>query len=114
MIKLIIVLLNFVFKCRLVNETHAIALVTHTNQLVSATDRPGSINNFTKTRASKRFFFSQDSKETCSLIFVSVIKKVYQENIPFMKTIHTMYVFIKGKIREMNCYWHMCFFFNLC
>ena len=112
MIKLIIVLLNFVFKCRLVNETHAIALVTHTNQLVSAIDRPGSINNFTKTRASKRFFFSQDSKETCSLIFVSVIKKMYQENIPFVKTTG-MYVFIKGIIRKTNSYFQVRFLFDL-
>ena len=43
----------------------------------------------------KVYFFSQDSKEKCSLIFASVIKKVYQENIPFVKTID-MYVFIKG------------------
>ena len=59
------------------------------------------------------FFFSQDSKEMSSLIFVSVIKKVYQENIPFMKQIHIMYVFIKGIIWKTNCYWHMYFFFDL-
>ena len=53
---------------------------------------------------------SQDSKEMCSL-FVSVIKTVYQGNIPFVKTIHIMYVLIKGIIRKMNCYWCVRFFF---
>ena len=71
MIKTIIVLLNFAFKCRLVNETRAIALVqagTQADQLASATDRVGNIINFTKNRARKSFFFSQDLKETFSLI----------------------------------------------
>ena len=115
MIKLIIVLSNFTFKCRLVNETHAIALVqagSQANQLASAIDRIGSMTNFTKNHASKSFFFSQDSKETCPLIFVSAIKKVHQSNIPFVKTIN-MYVFTKGIIRKTNCYWHMRFFFDL-
>ena len=81
MIKLIIVLLNFAFKKRLVNETRAIALVragTQANQLASAIDCAD--NNK----------FCQDSKEICSLFFVSDIKKVYQGNIPFMKTILCM------------------------
>ena len=39
------------------------------NQLASAIDRAGNIN-FTEHCASKSVFFSQDSKETCSLIFV--------------------------------------------
>ena len=71
MIKTIIVLLNFAFKCRLVNETRAIALVqagTQADQLASAIDRVGNIINFTKNRARKSFFFSQDLKETFSLI----------------------------------------------
>ena len=70
MIKAIIVLLNFAFKCRLVNETCAIALVqtgTQANQLASAIDHAGNITNFTENRASKSSFFSQDSKESCSL-----------------------------------------------
>ena len=118
MIKLIIVLLNFAFKCRLVNETRAIAIVqasTETNQLTSAIDRAGSTTNFTENCASKSFFFSRNSKETCSLIFVSVIKRVYQyqRNIPFVKTIHTMPVFIKDIIGKMNCFWHVRFFFDL-
>ena len=33
----------------------------------------------------------EDSKETCSLFSVFVIKNVHQRNIPFMKTIHIMY-----------------------
>ena len=71
MIKTIIVLLNFAFKCRLVNQTRAIALVqagTQADQLASAIDRVGNIINFTKNRARKSFFFSQDLKETFSLI----------------------------------------------
>ena len=71
MIKTIIVLLNFAFKCRLVNETRAIALVqagTQADQMASAIDRVGNIINFTKNRARKSFFFSQDLKETFSLI----------------------------------------------
>ena len=115
MIKLIIVLLNFAFKGPLVNETCAITFVqagTQANRLASTIDRAGNITNFTENRASKSFFFSQNSKETYSLIFVSVIKKVYQGNIPFVKTIH-MYVFIKGIIGKMNCYCQVHFFFNL-
>ena len=45
--------------------------------------------------------------------FLCVMKKVDQGNIPFVKTIHIMYVFTKGIIRKMNCYWHMRFFFDL-
>ena len=64
---------------RLVNETCSIALVqagTQVNQFASAIDCAGNIKIFTKNRASKCFFFSEDSKETCLLIFVSVIRKV--------------------------------------
>ena len=78
MIKTVIVLLNFAFKCRLVNETRAIALVqtgTQANQLASAIDRTGNITNFTENRASKSFFFSQGSKETCSLRERVLLKK---------------------------------------
>ena len=99
MIKTNIVLLNFAFKCRLVNETCAITLVQtgrQANQLASAVDHAANITNLTENRASKIYFFSQDSKEMCSLIFVFVITKVFQKNIPFMKTIHIMYVFFKG------------------
>ena len=99
---------------RLVNEICAIALVqagAQANQFASAIDRVGNITNFTENRASKSFVFSQDSKETCSLIFVSY-KKVYQEKIPFLKTIHMVY-FIKGIIGKTNCYWHVRFFFDL-
>ena len=115
MIKTIIVLLNFAFKFRLVNETHAIAIVQtgrQANQLASAIDHAGKITNFTKNGASKSFFFCQDSKEKCSLIFCVCYEKVYQENIPLVKTID-MCVFIKGVIGKMNCYLHMHFFFDL-
>ena len=110
MIKTISLLLNLAFKCRLVNETlHSCRLAHRQNNW----SRTGNITNFTNNCTRESFFFSQDSKETSSLIFVSVTKKVYQENIPFMKQIHTMYVFIKGIIWKTNCYWHMYFFFDL-
>ena len=64
-------------------------------------------------KSCKQVFFSQDSKETCSLIFVSVIKKEYQENISFVKPLHIMYVFFKGIIEKTNCYWHLHFFFDV-
>ena len=63
-----------------------------------AIDHASNITNFPKNRTSESFF-SQDSKEMCSLIFVSAIKTVYWENIPFLKPIH-MYVFIKNIIRK--------------
>ena len=47
---------------------------TQSKQFASTIDRTGNIN-FTENRTGKSFFFSQDSKETCSLIFVSVIRK---------------------------------------
>ena len=47
---------------------------TEANQLTRAFDHTGNITNFTENCASNSLFFSQDSKETCSLIFVSVIK----------------------------------------
>ena len=48
---------------------------TQSKQFASAIDRTGNIN-FTENRIGKSFFFFfQDSKETCSLIFVSVIRK---------------------------------------
>ena len=70
MIKIIIVLLNFAFKCRLVNETRAIALVqagTQANQLASVIDRAGNITNFTKNRTSKSFFFFLKTQKRCVL-----------------------------------------------
>ena len=112
MIKTIIVFLNFALKCRLVSKTCAIALMQagmQANQLASAIDRAGNITNFPENRANKSFFFSLDSKETCSLIFSSVIKKVCQENISFVNTMD-MYVFIKGIIGKANCDLHVRFF----
>ena len=60
MIKLIIVLLNFGFKWRLVDETRTISLVqagTQANQLASAIDRVGNITNFLKTQKRRVFYF---------------------------------------------------------
>ena len=62
--------------------------VIQANQLASLIDCAGNITNFIENRTSKSFLFSHNSKEMCSLIFVFVIKKMYQENIPFMKPIH--------------------------
>ena len=64
---------------RLVSETRMIVLVQadmQANQFASTTDCAGNITNFTENHAGKSFFFSEDSKETCPLIFVSVIRKV--------------------------------------
>ena len=38
---------------------------------------------------------------------------MHQGNISFVKTIHIMYVLMKGITRTTNCYWHICFFFGL-
>ena len=65
MIKTIIILLNFPFKCRLVNETRAIALVqtgTQADQLASAIDCAGNVTDFTKNCARKSFFFLKTQK----------------------------------------------------
>ena len=63
---------------KLINETHAIMLMQagmQANQFASLIDYcTGNITKFTKNHGGK-FLFSQDSKETCSLIFVSVIKR---------------------------------------
>ena len=106
MIKTVIVLLNFAFKCRLVTENHVITIgktSTQTNQLACAIDHAGNVTIFTENHRSKSFFYSQDSKETCSLIFMFVIEMGYQENILFMKTMYIMYAFIKGIIGKTNC-----------
>ena len=76
---------------KLVSETCAIALVqadTQVNQFASGIDRAGNITNFTENRAGK--VFSQDSKETYSLIFVSVIRKGNRE---WSKAFYYYYVF---------------------
>ena len=65
MIKLIFVLLNFAFKCRLVNETRAIALVqagAQANQLTGAIDRAGNITNLPKIAQAKVSFFLKTQK----------------------------------------------------
>ena len=58
---------------------HAIVLVqagTQVNQFASMIDCAGNIGNFTENHAGKSFFFSEESKETCPLIFASVIRKL--------------------------------------
>ena len=64
-------------KNRLINETRVVALVqagTQANQFASSIACAGNKTNFTKNRTGKSFF-SQDSKETSYLIFVSAIRK---------------------------------------
>ena len=62
--------------------------------------------------AQAKVSFLLKTQKRRALWFLCVIKKMYQGNIPFVKTIH-MCVFIKGIIGKMNCYWHVRFFFNL-
>ena len=45
------------------------------NQFANVIDRAGNVTNFVGNRGGKSLSFSQDSKETCYLIFVSVIRK---------------------------------------
>ena len=62
---------------RPVNEGRVIALVqsvTQANQFDRGIDCAGNVTNFTGNRADK-FLFSQDSKEICSYIFVSAMRK---------------------------------------
>ena len=73
---------------KLVNETCAITLAqagTQANQFTSTINRIGNITNFTKNRAGRSFIFSQDSKETCSLILVSAIRKGISGKHPIHK-----------------------------
>ena len=81
------------------------------NQLASTIDHASNITNLPKITQAKVSFFLK-IQEICSLIFVSVIKKVYQKNKTFVKPIHIMYVFIKGIIGKTNSYWHVHFFFD--
>ena len=67
-------------ECRLVNETCAIVLLKagmQTNQFASTIDLAGDITNFTENHVGKSFsrVFSQNSKQTCSLMFLSVIRR---------------------------------------
>ena len=48
---------------------------TRVNQFANVIDHAGNITHFVGNRGGKSFFFSQDSKETRYLIFVSVIRK---------------------------------------
>ena len=115
MIKLIIVLFNFAFKRRLVNDTRAIAIVqagTHANRLASVIDRAGNIKVFTKNRASRSFFFSKNSKETCSLIFLPAIKKVVSMKHPTREN-RTYFVFIKSIIGK-RIVTGTCVFSSIC
>ena len=100
---------------RLVNETCTVAFLQagkQVNQFASTIDHAGSTTFYRKLHQQKLLFYLILLKETCYLIFVCVYQKVYQENIPFVKTID-IYVFIKGITRKINCYWHVCFFFDL-
>ena len=70
-------------------DLHDRALVgRHASKSFSSTiDRAGNITNFTENRAGKSFFFSQDSKEICYLIFMHAIRKCISGKHP-MKALH--------------------------
>ena len=90
-----IILLNFAFTCRLVNETCTITLMQankQANQLARVIDCIGNITNFTENCSSKSLFFFSRLKRDLFFNFCVCIKKVHQENIPFMKAIH-VYIF---------------------
>ena len=50
-------------------------LLMQANQFANVIDRAGNITNFVGNHGGKILSFSQDSKETRYLIFVSVIRK---------------------------------------
>ena len=80
---------------RLVSETCTIMLVQagmQANQFASTIDCAGNITNFTENRAGKSFFFSEDLKEICPIIFVSVIRKVNHE---LNKTFYYYYLHVR-------------------
>ena len=92
---------NFMSICRLVNETCTIMLMQvgmQANQFASAIDCAGNITNFTENCTGKSFLFSENSKETCPLIFVSVIRKVKS----WIEQIILLLLFI-CKIRVILC-----------
>ena len=103
MIKLIMVLLNVAFKCRLVRHTRSIAFVqagTQANQLASVIDRAGNITNFTENRASKFLFFSRLERDVF-FNFPVCHKKAVSGKHPIRE--NNMYVFIKGIIGKTIC-----------
>ena len=78
----------YIYIYRLVSETCTIALMQadrQVNQFASGIDHAGNITNFTENRAGKSFF-SQDSDETYSLIFVchKNVKSWIEQNIPLL------------------------------
>ena len=84
MIKTIIVLLTFAFKCRLVNETHAIVLVhagTQANRLAITIDC--TCNKFyQKSHHQKFLFFSRLKRD---VLFNFVCHKKLSEKHPIHK-----------------------------
>ena len=102
-------------RCRLASETRAIALVragTQANQFASAIDCAGNITNFTRNHAGKSSFFSEDSKETYPLIFVSVIRKVkswIERNILLLLFICKIHVILCCKVLKV---FNFKFFFS--
>ena len=70
---------TFRLRGSLVNETRAIVLMQagmQANQFASGIDCTGNITNFTENCAGKSLLISGEPKETCPLIFVSVIRKI--------------------------------------
>ena len=83
---------------RLVNETRQIMLVqagTEANQFASANWSHRQHNIFYQKSHRQKFLFSQDSKDTCSLIFVSLTRKVkslIEQNILLLLLITKTYM----------------------
>ena len=107
------------FCCRLVNDTRTIALVQagmQANQFASTIDRTSNKTNFTKNCACKSFFFSQDSKETCSLKLVSAIFYqifIFHQMIALQK-LWKMFLISTKKLFSFLRYSHFCIFIFPC
>ena len=73
-------------------------------KFASMADHAGNVINFTKNHASKYLFSSQHSRETCSLFFVSVIRKVkswIEQNILLLLFICKMQVISYCKVLKV-------------
>ena len=108
--------LIYTISIRLVNETRMIALVqagAQANQFASTTDCTGNVNKFYRKLLRQNFLFFLKTQRRLFLktLCLSLKKRYNQENISFVKGRHK-YLFIKGIIGKMNCYWHERFFFR--
>ena len=108
--------LIYTVSIRLVNETRMILLVqagTQANQFASTIDCTGNINKFYQKSLRQNFLFFLKTQRRLFLKTLSVLRKGIIRKI-FHLWKEDKYVFIKGIIGKMNCYWHKCFSFDLC